>query len=130
MELLLNLVWFLIGGIALWSFLGSSSKGHKQFLCALVALFCAILILFPAISVSDDLHFQAFVSEESNATKRLLSAVQTSPIEYWATLLLAFLLTVFRRPLWFIRTTKLVTRLSALFDRPVLGRAPPRLVLA
>jgi hypothetical protein len=130
MELLLNLAWLLVGGIALWSFLGSPSKGKRQFLFALIALSCAILLLYPAISVSDDLNFLAFVSEESNASKRLLSAVQTSPIEYWATLLSAFLLTVFRRSLWFIRATKSVSRLSAQFDRPVLGRAPPALVLA
>jgi hypothetical protein len=130
MELLLNLVWFFVGGIALWSFLGSSSKGQKQFLFALVALFCAVLLLFPAISVSDDLHFPAFVSEDSNVSKRLLSAAQASSIEYWAPLLLAFLFTLFGRPLWFIRTTKSISRLSALFDRPVHGRAPPALVLA
>jgi hypothetical protein len=130
MELLLNLVWVLIGGLALWSFLGSSSMGQKRFLFALVALFCAILLLFPAISASDDLHIQAFVSEDSSASKWLLSAVQTSPIEYWATLLLAILLALFRRSFWFIHKTKSILRLSALFDRPVLGRAPPALVLA
>ena len=130
MELLLNLAWSLIGGVALWSFLGARSKHQKQFIFALVALFCAILLLFPAISVSDDLHFQAFVSEDSNASKRLLSAAQTSSIDYWAPLLLAFLFTLFGRPLWFIRATKFVSRLSAPFDRPVLGRAPPALVLA
>jgi hypothetical protein len=130
MELLLNLVWVLVGGLALWSFLGASSVGQKRFLFALLALFCAILLLFPTISVSDDLHFQAFVSEDSSASKWLLSAVQTSPIEYWATLLLAILLALFRRSFWFIRKTKSILRLSALFDRPVLGRAPPALVLA
>ena len=130
MELSLNLVWFLVGGIALWSFLGSHSRDRKQFLFALIALSCAILLLFPAISVSDDLHFQAFVSEDSNPCKRLLIAGQTCPIEYWATLLLAFLLTLLRRPLWSITTTKFTPRLSALFERPVLGRAPPVLVLA
>lgn len=130
MELLLNLVWILIGGIALWSFLGSPTRSRKQFLFALIALFCAILLLFPAISVSDDLHLQAFVSEEATVSKRLMSTFQTSPIEYWAPLLLTFLLTTFRRPLWFIRTTKSLPRLSALFDRPVLGRAPPAFMLA
>ena len=130
MELLLNLVWLLVGGIALWSFLGSSSRGQKQLLSALVALFCAILLLFPAISVSDDLNFQAFVSEDSNVSKRLLSAAQTSSVEYWAPPLLAFLFTLFGCPRWFIRTTKSISRLSSLFDRPVLGRAPPALVLA
>ena len=130
MELLLNLVWVLIGGLALWSFLGSSSMGQKRFLFALVALFCAIVLLFPAISASDDLHIQAFVSEDASASKWLLSAVQTSPIEYWATLLLAILLALFRRSFWFIHKTKSILRLSALFDRPVLGRAPPALVLA
>ncbi|HTM36763.1 MAG TPA: hypothetical protein VL156_08450 [Terriglobales bacterium] len=130
MELLLNLVWILIGGIALWSFLGSPTRGQKQFLCALVALFCAVLLLFPAISVSDDLNSQAFVSEDSNVSKRLLSAAQASTAEYWAPLLLAFLFTLFGRPLWFIRTTKSISRLSSLFHRPVLGRAPPALVLA
>jgi hypothetical protein len=130
MELLLNLLWALIAGLALWSFQGSSSRGQKQLLFALVALFCAILLLFPAISISDDLHFQAFVSEDSSTSKWLLSAVPTSPIEYWATLLLAILLALFHRSFWFIRKARSILRLSALFDRPVLGRAPPALVLA
>jgi|SRR6185503_2835616 purine-cytosine permease-like protein len=130
MELLLNVVWVLIGGLALWSFLGSSSRSQKRFLFALVALFCAVLLLFPAISISDDLHFQAFVSEDSSASKWLPSAAPTSPIEYWATLLLAILLALFHRSFWFIRKTKSILRLSTLLDRPVLGRAPPALILA
>src|SRR6185436_3481511 len=111
MELLLNVVWVLIGGLALWSFLGSSSRSQKRFLFALVALFCAVLLLF-----------QAFVSEDSSASKWLPSAAPTSPIEYWATLLLAILLALFHRSFWFIRKTKSFLRLSTLLDRPVLGR--------
>ena len=131
MELLLNLVWLCIGGIALWRFLGTTAMDRKQFLFALVALSCAILLLFPTVSVSDDLHVQAFVTEDANASKRLLSAaVQAIPIGFCGMLLAGFLLTAMRRTLWLIRRMKSVLVPTLLCERPVLGRAPPALVLA
>ena len=128
MELLLNIVWLLIGGVALWSFLGSASKDRRQFLVALLALTCAILVLYPAISASDDVNFQAVVSEDSNSSKRLMSA-DSNLIPAFIAQLITGLLTGLL-PLWIIRKTKSIARLSALFERPVLGRAPPAFALA
>ncbi len=132
MELLLNLVWVLIAATALCWHLRSAPKDHKQFLLALGALCCALLLLFPTISVSDDLHFEAFLSEDSSPTKRLASAVvHVAPI-YQIAIFFVFsaLLAGLCRTSWFVRRASSVPYLSALLDCPVLGRAPPALSLA
>ncbi len=132
MELLLNLVWVLIAATALSWHLRSSTRERKQFFLALAALCCALLLLFPTISVSDDLHVQAFVTEDSSPTKRLASAVvHVAPIPQIA-IFFAFcaLLAALCRIGWFVRTASSVRYFSALLDRPVLGRAPPALSFA
>ena len=131
MELLLNIAWLLIGGVALWMFLGTAPMDRKRFLFALVALGCAILLLFPAVSASDDLHFQAFVSEDANASKRLLNAAaHNAPLGFCAILTMAVLLAAPRRTVWLVRGVKSVPVPTALIDLPILGRAPPSADLA
>lgn len=132
MELVLNLVWVLIAATALSWHLRSESKDRKQFLLALGALCCVLLLLFPAISVSDDLHLEAVVTEDSNPTKRLVSAVtHVSPV-YQVAIFFVFsaLLAALRGTVWCLRSATSVPYISALLDRPVLGRAPPALHLA
>ncbi len=132
MELLLNLVWVLIAATALSWHLRSAPKDCKQFLLALGALCCALLLLFPTISVSDDLHVQAFVCEDSSPTKRMATAVvHVAPIYHLAVFFIfSTLLAALCRTIWFVRSASPVPYLSALLDRPVLGRAPPALSLA
>jgi uncharacterized membrane protein YbjE (DUF340 family) len=126
MELLLNVVWAILAGTAVSAFLGSAPARRKQFLLAFGALCCALLLLFPSISVSDDLHFQAFVSEDSNPSKKLVNAAHVS-VEHFTSILfvLSALLAGLFRVIGFIRIATACPSLSSLLERPIHGRAPP-----
>lgn len=132
MELFLNLVWVVIAGTALWCHLRSGSQDRKQFLLALGALSCALLLLFPTISVSDDLHVQAIVTEDSSPTKRLASVVtHIAPLHQIAIFLVfSSLFGALCRTICFVRPAMPAPHRSTLLDRPVLGRAPPAVSLA
>ncbi|MGH9431430.1 MAG: hypothetical protein ACRD3T_07790 [Terriglobia bacterium] len=80
MELLLNLLWVVIalGSFAWWRRvvgIGRRSRGRVEPLLPLVALVCALAILFPAISVTDNLHPELFVAEDGAASRRAMAAV-------------------------------------------------------
>lgn len=126
MELLLNIVWALLAGTAIAGFLSSAPARRKQFLLGLGALCCALLLLFPAISISDDLHFQAFVTEDSNPNKRLVNVPHIT-VEHFTTIavVLTALLASLFRVIGFVRIATAVPYLSSLLERPILGRAPP-----
>ena len=126
MELLLNIFWVLLAGTAVAAFLVSTPARLKQFLLAFGALCCALLLLFPSISVSDDLHVQAVVTEDSNPSKKLVNAAHISA-EHFTTILfvLGALLAVLFRMVGFVRIGTVAPYLSSLLDQPVLGRAPP-----
>lgn len=73
MELLLNLAWLLMLVPAYYLWRGSRS-GDPERKCtslqALLALACVLVILFPVISATDDLHAMRAEIEESPSTKR------------------------------------------------------------
>jgi hypothetical protein len=78
MELLLNLLWVLI---ALATFVWwhrrvaatRRSLGRKWARAVeMAALISALAILFPVISLTDDLHAEQFVMEDSNASRKNL----------------------------------------------------------
>ena len=126
MELLLNIVWALLAGTTISAFLSSAQAQRKQFLLALAALSCALLLLFPSISVSDDLHFHAFVTEDSNPNKKLVRVAHQS-VEHFTTItfVLGALLAALFRVIGFIRIATATPRLLSLLDSPIVGRAPP-----
>lgn len=126
MELLLNVVWAVLAGTAISAFLSSAPGQRKQFVLAFAALCCALLLLFPSISVSDDLHFQAVVSEDANPNKKLINAAHIS-VEHFTTILfvLGALLAGLFRVIGFIWIATATPYLSSLLNRPILGRAPP-----
>lgn len=72
MELLLNAIWLLLLGTAavLCSFRRSS---QQQVLRSSLAVTCALLLLFPVISVTDDLHDAQFAMDDFSASKKLHS---------------------------------------------------------
>lgn len=77
MELLLNLVWIAMA-LAAFSVFARSRRTVPQFATipywkALLALACVLVLLFPVISASDDLHPSQAVLED--ATKRIQQAV-------------------------------------------------------
>jgi len=72
MEILLNLCWLLLVAptAVMWCRQPRSScKLGCSSLLRLVALGCALLLLFPVISVSDDLHASNQEMDESSTTK-------------------------------------------------------------
>lgn len=78
MEFLLNLVWLLLALPASWLWL-RSARARESFSSSqcLLALSCALVILFPVISATDDLRAMRAVMEESPASKRNLRHVST-----------------------------------------------------
>ena len=80
MELFLNLVWLTVASVlaGLWMRSGPR-KGEIRAFAACCALFCAAVLLFPAISVSDDLASQTFTAEVgSSSAKWIASAANLS----------------------------------------------------
>src|ERR1700731_267039 len=73
METILNLVWLSITlGIAgVWGlrWLPARRPPHRRAMREAIALGCALALLFPAISVTDDLH-PAIVALDATAGKR------------------------------------------------------------
>jgi hypothetical protein len=135
MELFLNSVWFTLVAAGLFALLQAYRKGldRRRFLLALGALLCAAAILFPSISITDDLHLDAFVMEDSNSTKRLgnavTHAVPLSKIAWLGFVALSFLL-VSRQCSWCLAENISPSYKAPLLIRPVLGRAPPASFLA
>ncbi len=75
MEVLLNVVWVAIACVALWCWRRRAHRGNP--LAGLVALGCALLLLFPAISISDDLHGN--VLTEDTPTKQKVQRALSHP---------------------------------------------------
>jgi peptidoglycan/LPS O-acetylase OafA/YrhL len=129
-ELFLNILWFAMAAGALAAFLRKHRRGRKdrRLLLALGALLCAAALLFPAISVTDDLHRDAFVVEDSSAAKRLANAVaHTAPlaaIEWFGICSLAFLLGSQERR-WRMVEIGSITYNPPPLSSTIFGRAPP-----
>jgi hypothetical protein len=77
MELLLNLAWVLLALPAFWLWSKSNSgrrAGDFTPLQVLLALGCILVLLFPVISATDDLHAMRAEMEESATNKRSVRA--------------------------------------------------------
>jgi hypothetical protein len=130
MELLLNLAWMAvviaIGGV--WARRWPARNRRERWL-SLGALLCAAVLLLPVISVTDDLHLQTFVVEDSNSTKRLLSGIaQQNPIApiIWLAMVLAAVWCVALRSIgWRSADRFSESYRSPLFNTSLMGRAPP-----
>src|SRR5277367_4757911 len=73
MELLLNLAWFLLALPAYWMWqrcADTRAARRVSSLQCLLALGCAVVLLFPVISATDDLHAMSSEMEESASGKR------------------------------------------------------------
>lgn len=71
MELLLNLAWIFLALPAYWLWRGSRTASRKfRPSHSLLALGCMLVILFPVISATDDLHAMRAEMEESPNGKR------------------------------------------------------------
>ncbi len=137
MELLLNLVWLLVaaGAVVLWIFQrrrGASRDGGCVFLQA-VALACALAVLFPAISATDDLHAAQLAVEASDVARKVMRSINSAGasgtsdwLHYLPAVLLLALAAVSRRRklLGTVFEPRLLPLHTALFSS-VEGRAPP-----
>jgi hypothetical protein len=68
LELLLNIVWALMvtASLLFWRRLSSASEHcSRRPVIALVSLVCILVLLFPVISATDDLHVAEFAMEDS-----------------------------------------------------------------
>lgn len=77
MELLLNLAWTLLALPAYWLWRRSAkAQPGRRFssLQCLLGLGCLLVLLFPVISASDDLHAMRAEMEESPTSKRSIRA--------------------------------------------------------
>ena len=133
MELLFNALWFVVSLGAIIALLrrrrGLSER--KQSLCV-ASVLCAAAILFPSISISDDIHVQTFVVEDSSPSKRLTRAIaHASPIAavFWfgSAILLLVSDPPNGRSFPVVEICPSLIR-TPLFLRDLMGRAPPQLL--
>jgi hypothetical protein len=81
MELLLNLAWLLLALPAYWLW----RRGTRRFssLQCLLALGCVLVLLFPVISASDDLHAMRTEMEDSSIGKRAVRQAGSDKNSAW-----------------------------------------------
>lgn len=133
MELLLNVVWITISLGVLCAFMSSRRSptwvAHIPYVKALLALACGLMLLFPVISASDDLHpVQAVLEDASKRVQQAVGSVSparaSSPLSILPSLLAIYLFFAFSalRP-W--RPQTLAVRTLNRDRVPPDGRAPP-----
>jgi len=86
MELSLNLAWLLLGLPAYWLWRRSAeARVARRFsaLQALLALGCVLVLLFPVISASDDLHVMRAEMEDSSISKRTVRHTGSDKSSGW-----------------------------------------------
>jgi len=86
MELLLNLTWLLLALPAYWVWQRSFStraQGKLGSLQCLLALACLLVLLFPVISATDDVHAMRAEMEESSPGKRSVRQAAGEKASVW-----------------------------------------------
>jgi len=82
MELLLNLAWVLLALPAYWLWRSAGSRGVSA-LQGLLVLGCVLVLLFPVISASDDLHAMRAEMEDSSISKRTVRQAGSEKNSAW-----------------------------------------------
>ena len=76
MEHILNAFWLILAWSSVaWLFRREPGSKSRS-LIGLIALSCVLMLLFPVISVSDDLHSSSFAIEESQGGRKQLRTVE------------------------------------------------------
>src|SRR3984957_11434385 len=86
MELLLNLAWILLAVPAYWLWrrdLGARPARRVSGLQCLLALGCALVLLFPVISATDKLHAMRAEMEDSAISKRAVRQAGSEKASGW-----------------------------------------------
>ena len=89
MELLLNLLWLTLALSAIWLWRrepahAMHSRGHRRGRPFLL-LICILVLLFPVVSATDDLHPMRAEMEESNPSKRTVRQAHAGKTSAWLT---------------------------------------------
>jgi hypothetical protein len=86
MELLLNLAWLLLAVPAYWLWrlhVNEHAARRVTSLQCIWALGCVLILLFPVISASDDLHAMRAEMEESASSKRTVRVASSDRNSAW-----------------------------------------------
>ena len=135
MELLLNLAWLLLALPAYWLWRecsGVQRRRHISSAQCLLALGCLLVVLFPVVSATDDLHAMRSEMEESSSSKRGLrqsNPNRPAPGKWHTNISLASapLPVIVLDEAWHHLTTpRPVFRTASLPEHP--GRAPPSIL--
>jgi len=129
MELLLNLAWLLLAlpAYSLWR------RGARRFssVQCLLSLACALVLLFPVISASDDLHAMWAEMEDSSISKRSVRQSGSDKNAAWINRLQAFPATM-ANALRLVAPEVGLLEISVTYASPLArpcafhaGRAPP-----
>lgn len=132
MELLLNLLWLLLAVPAYWL----CRRERKRSLLGIVTLGCVLVLLFPVISATDDLHAMRAEMEESSPNKRTLKRAGNDP----GTTQIGFSVPPSQVKALFQLLPSTVTGVRVIIDKPLpvmrevsaalCGRAPPSTSIA
>ena len=133
MELLLNLIWLAVAAGALLAFAGSGRRSARMadvpYGIALVALACVLVLLFPVISASDDLHpAQAVVEDASKRVQQAIATLHPQRTNLPPSMLPAMLALCLMSAVIVLRPLHPVALTARALDGvlvPTLGRAPP-----
>jgi hypothetical protein len=86
MELLLNLAWVLLALPAYWLWRRDTEVRAARWVSSLqclLALGCVLVLLFPVISASDDLHAMRAEMEDSSISKRTVRQAGSEKTSAW-----------------------------------------------
>ncbi|HLY98150.1 MAG TPA: hypothetical protein VKT33_03700 [Candidatus Angelobacter sp.] len=128
MELVLNLAWLALC-LGLLVFFGPSLKkpaAGRTRGAALVAMLCILFLLFPVISISDDLNADPAILEATKF-KNFLVLIQLLAALVAGVVVLAL---PSSRVLWARRTEKSVVPMLGVFAADLFRRPPPSLCFA
>ena len=133
MELLLNLAWLLVTVLCSVTLLRRvrRTKGSAPFWVLVTAVICVMVLLFPVISMTDDLHAEVFTAEDSG--KRRVAATQIHQQLAQLDAFIAWLLVLIAVPGCVDRTVASdvpVPRPLAGTRKSTFIRPPPSLLLA
>lgn len=132
MELLLNLAWVLLALPAFWLWRQTPRVRHASKLNCFLVLSCVLVLLFPVISATDDLHALRAEMEEPGPNKHgVRAAADKSPSSHhqaeaalvaWLSLALKF----FSR----LEVPRSTLTIPSVVPYRTNGRAPPGFSLA
>lgn len=135
MELLLNLVWLTLASLAFCAFTRRRAtsvwRSHASHRTALLALACTLILLFPVVSASDDLHpTQAVLEDATKRVQQMVAPFHVGSIGSSAPMILALLALFLLSALVVLQEwlpDAVEARSLSRSRDPLSGRSPPSL---